>query len=310
VTAATFVYAPDRRGEILRWSGAAVVILLAHLAAGVVYQLRERTPVAQAEMPAIEIDLTPPQVEQPAPALPMPLPEEDVKPDELPPPEPQAMAQPQDPPPPEPQVVEQPQEPPPPEAQVTEQPQELLPPEPQVAEQPQEPLPEPPPPEPEPVQAEQLPPEPPPPPKPVEVQPKEPTIVTPPPKPVVKPEPRRPPKPASTPKPTTAPQVAVASAGAAVGQADWRSRVMGILGRAKRYPSAAEARHETGTVHLSFTVDRNGRVLSRNIARSSGFAALDQEVLSMLDRVQLPPFPPEMTQLRMTVTAPVHFSLR
>jgi periplasmic protein TonB len=284
VTAATFVYAPDRRGEILRWGGAALVILLAHLAAGVVYQLRERSPAAQAEMPAIEIDLTPPQVEEPAPDLPMPPPVEEIKP-EVPPPEPQVMEEPREPPPPEPQVMEEPKEPPPPD-----------------------PLP----PEPEPVQAEQPLPEPPPPPKPVEVQPpKEPTIVTPPPKPVVKREPpRRPPSPPKKLQPATAPQTGAPSAGAAAGQADWRNRVMATLARAKRYPSGAQSRQEAGTVQLSFTVDRNGRVLSRQIARSSGFADLDREVLSILDRVQLPAFPPEMTQPRMTVTAPINFTLR
>ena len=50
-------------------------------------------------------------------------------------------------------------------------------------------------------------------------------------------------------------------------------------------------------VTLSFTVDRNGRVLARSIARSSGVAALDEEVLAMVQRAQpLPAFPPAMTQ--------------
>ena len=77
----------------------------------------------------------------------------------------------------------------------------------------------------------------------------------------------------------------------------WRDLVVARLQQAKRYPSSAEARREQGVVTLSFSVDRNGRVLSRSIARSSGHASLDQEVLAMIQRAQpLPPFPPAMTQ--------------
>ena len=79
--------------------------------------------------------------------------------------------------------------------------------------------------------------------------------------------------------------------------ASWRDLVVARLQQAKRYPSGAEARREQGVVTLSFSVDRNGRVLSRSIARSSGHSALDQEVLAMVQRAQpLPPFPPAMTQ--------------
>jgi protein TonB len=55
-------------------------------------------------------------------------------------------------------------------------------------------------------------------------------------------------------------------------------------------------------------VGRDGSVLSRNIARSSGVSALDQEVLAMLQRAQpMPAFFPGMTQQSMTLTVPVEF---
>ena len=41
---------------------------------------------------------------------------------------------------------------------------------------------------------------------------------------------------------------------------------MARLQQNKRYPSSAEARHEQGVVTLSFSVDRNGRVLARKIS--------------------------------------------
>ena len=79
----------------------------------------------------------------------------------------------------------------------------------------------------------------------------------------------------------------------------------------KRYPASAEARREQGVATLSFTVDRHGRVLARSITRSSGSAALDGEVLAMVQRAQpLPAFPPAMTQDSVNLVVPIRFSLR
>jgi periplasmic protein TonB len=81
------------------------------------------------------------------------------------------------------------------------------------------------------------------------------------------------------------------------------------LARDKRYPPEAEARHSTGTARLSFTMDRSGRVVSRHIEGSSGVAALDQEALSMVERAQPLPVPPDMAEPRKTLTVPIRFSL-
>ena len=102
------------------------------------------------------------------------------------------------------------------------------------------------------------------------------------------------------------------SAGAsAAAVATWRDQVFSQLQRAKRYPSGAQSRREHGVVTLSFTLGRNGAVLARNIARGSGYAELDQEVLAMVLRAQpFPPFPEDMKQARFTFTAPIQFSAR
>jgi protein TonB len=64
-------------------------------------------------------------------------------------------------------------------------------------------------------------------------------------------------------------------------------------------------------VMLSFTVDRTGHVLARQIARSSGHRELDNEVMSMIERAQpLPPFPASMPQATLDLTVPIRFSLR
>jgi periplasmic protein TonB len=112
-------------------------------------------------------------------------------------------------------------------------------------------------------------------------------------------------------QPASAPTSGAASLGSKQAQASWRSQLAAHLARYKRYPPEAEAHHDTGTVRLSFTMDRNGRVLSRHIEGSSGSAALDREVLAMIERAQpLPPFPPSMPQTRMTLVVPIHYSLR
>jgi protein TonB len=86
----------------------------------------------------------------------------------------------------------------------------------------------------------------------------------------------------------------------------WQHLVSARLQQQKRYPSSAEGRH--GTVMLRFEVNRDGKVLSQNIVRSSGVPALDQEVLAKLQRAQpMPTFFPGMTQPQMTLTVPVEF---
>jgi protein TonB len=93
--------------------------------------------------------------------------------------------------------------------------------------------------------------------------------------------------------------------------AGWRDLVMARLQRGKRYPSGAAARGEQGVATLSFSVDRHGRVLSRQILRSSGHSVLDREALATIARAQpLPPFPPAMPQTAVHLSVPIRFSLR
>jgi periplasmic protein TonB len=90
----------------------------------------------------------------------------------------------------------------------------------------------------------------------------------------------------------------------------WESSVIGHLQRYRRYPSEALARREEGVVLLRFSVDRNGHVLARSIARSSGYADLDKEVMDMIVRAEpLPQFPANMPQARLVLTVPIRFSV-
>ncbi len=81
--------------------------------------------------------------------------------------------------------------------------------------------------------------------------------------------------------------------------------------RVHNYPSEAQSRSEEGIVLLSFSLDRTGHVLAHRIARSSGFADLDNEVMAMILRAEpLPAFPPSMPQPQLDLTVPIRFSLR
>lgn len=178
---------------------------------------------------------------------------------------------------------------------------------------------EPPPPEPpKPEMIEQLPPAPP--------QP-EPVVAAPPkiepkpePKPA-KPQPvrehpkkptRKPPAPRTT-APPKADRVAretpavTSGASAAAAAASYRAILVAHLQRFKQFPSGAGA-SDRGVVTLTFTVTRSGRVTGSRVSRSSGFAALDQAALALLQRAQpLPPFPPEMRQAADTFVAPLNY---
>jgi protein TonB len=93
--------------------------------------------------------------------------------------------------------------------------------------------------------------------------------------------------------------------------AAFQGRLMAHLGKHKRYPMSARQRRQQGTAWVRLTLDRHGRVLSRQLERGCGVEALDREAEELLDRAQpLPPIPPEMLQDQMELVLPVEFSLR
>jgi protein TonB len=148
-----------------------------------------------------------------------------------------------------------------------------------------------------------------------------------PPKPVVavpkpaKPKPdNEPPAPANTAPPALqapqAPAVAAPSPGAAAAPSSnavptWQGLLLGRLEQFKRYPRSAQSRHQQGVAYLRFTMDRNGKVLSAKIDRSSGFALLDEETLALIHRAEpLPIPPPEVPGDPIELVVPVEFFLR
>jgi periplasmic protein TonB len=91
---------------------------------------------------------------------------------------------------------------------------------------------------------------------------------------------------------------------------NWKSLVLGILQRGKRYPAEAQARHEQGVAQLAFSVDRQGRVVSSRIVGSSGSSALDAETLALVRRSSFPAPPPEMHGSQISLTASIRYNIR
>jgi protein TonB len=91
----------------------------------------------------------------------------------------------------------------------------------------------------------------------------------------------------------------------------WKTQIVALLERNKRYPPAAQSRREQGTAQVFFSLDRQGRVIDSRLVRSSGASALDEEALALLRRAQ--PFPPPPTELpgeRVDVNVPIRFNLK
>ena len=106
---------------------------------------------------------------------------------------------------------------------------------------------------------------------------------------------------------TTAPQVPRLVTSNAV--PTWKRQVALLLERNKRYPAAAERRREVGIAQVAFSLDRQGRVVTSRIIKSSGSSALDNETLELVKRAQpFPPPPGEMTGNQVDLIVPVRYS--
>src|SRR5690606_25392735 len=94
---------------------------------------------------------------------------------------------------------------------------------------------------------------------------------------------------------TTAPETKPAPPAQKVstGKPTWEGLVLGVLNKMKRYPREASFRRQQGTPWIRFTVDRQGKVLSVRLERSSGFRALDDEAVGLPRRASPLPKPPD-----------------
>lgn len=115
-------------------------------------------------------------------------------------------------------------------------------------------------------------------------------------------------------QPAPAPQSPAAqstASSAASARASWQAQLLAWLEKYKRYPRVAQEQRQQGVASLRFAIDRQGKVLSSQITKSSGFELLDEEVLALIQRAQpVPSPPPEVGGNRIELQVPVAFSLR
>ena len=91
----------------------------------------------------------------------------------------------------------------------------------------------------------------------------------------------------------------------------WKTRIETLIERQKRYPKAAQQRREEGTALVAFVIDRQGRLVSATIEKSSGSDVLDAEALEILHRAQpFDPPPAEMPGDRPRLVVPIRFRQR
>ncbi|MCG2842821.1 energy transducer TonB [Sandaracinobacter sp. RS1-74] len=93
-------------------------------------------------------------------------------------------------------------------------------------------------------------------------------------------------------------------------EATWEARLLAHLGKYRRYPGAARARREEGVAYVRFRMNRQGQLLSVEIARSSGSPLLDRAALDTVRRAQpFPPIPDDRPDT-LELSVPIEFFVR
>ena len=92
------------------------------------------------------------------------------------------------------------------------------------------------------------------------------------------------------------------------------ARVAAHLNRFKKYPNSSRRAKEEGKVGVSFMVFSDGKVDSIQLTKSSGYAELDEEALSMVRRAApYPKFPNSLSRRGITelqVKSSINFSIK
>ncbi|GAB6843666.1 protein TonB [Methylorubrum rhodinum] len=107
----------------------------------------------------------------------------------------------------------------------------------------------------------------------------------------------------------TADRTAASAAGSEASQASrasWQNEMRARIVRAKRFPSGADG--AVGVAVVSVTFSGSGSVISAQLVRSSGNAALDGEAVAVMHRAA--PFPPPPGNQVITQLIPLNFSRR
>ncbi len=105
--------------------------------------------------------------------------------------------------------------------------------------------------------------------------------------------------------------IAAAPTGALMPDSAYLGKLSAWLARHKPDPARVMRGQRQGTVIIMFVLDREGRVVSKAVEKSSGIDALDKAALEMVDRANpLPPLPVSFVGDQFALTIPVQFQLQ
>jgi protein TonB len=112
------------------------------------------------------------------------------------------------------------------------------------------------------------------------------------------------------PRQETAKPAPAASGGGVSPVLAYQNAVLRQIDAAKRYPALARAQHRQGVALVQFSMDRNGRVLSASLAKTSNAKMLDSEAVEAVERASPFPAPPaELAGDPVNLMVAVEFSL-
>ena len=123
---------------------------------------------------------------------------------------------------------------------------------------------------------------------------------------LVQPAPSVPPRAAIAAETAASPAPGLSNASTAKALAAWQRLLVAHLERFKRYPR--EARAQEGVSSVAFSIDRQGRVLSTVLVRSSGSPVLDADAIALVRRAEPLPAPPgDIGDGELTQVAPIRY---
>jgi len=89
----------------------------------------------------------------------------------------------------------------------------------------------------------------------------------------------------------------------------WKKKIVILLESKREFPPKATG--QSGTAKVKFVIDRQGKLLSRELVESAGSELLDAAALGMVERAEPFPEPPaEVSADRLIFTVPVMFQWR
>lgn len=92
---------------------------------------------------------------------------------------------------------------------------------------------------------------------------------------------------------------------------EWQKNIVLQISKERRYPRVARKKRIVGEVTVKFTIDKYGAILTKAIAKTSGWPVLDKAAMEIFDEVGKLPTPPNyLSGNKFTLLIPIRYSFR